>query len=104
MKNVTKSTSKKGLVKGNAPVVKASPVIASPAPVTTPAPVAPETITIAQIARLVNRSPKVLRAIARNEAYRVDAGKGRRLPAPVAKHVYAMKDLEAFKVAIAKEA
>lgn len=96
-KKTPASTSKKGLVKGDAKTIKAtSPVVATPV-----AP-APETITIASIARLVNRSPKVLRAIARNEAYRIASGKGPRLPTPVAKHVYAMKDLDAFKVAIAK--
>lgn len=62
-----------------------------------------QTITIAQIAQKVGRSPKVLRAIARNEAYRLEQGKERRLPKPVAKHVYNVKDVPAFIKAIAQE-
>lgn len=58
------------------------------------------TITISQIAQKAGRSPKVLRAIARNEAYRLEQGKARRLPEPVAKHVYRLKDVPAFLKAI----
>lgn len=83
----SKKTTSKKIVKQDVPVVAK-----------------PETISISQIAKIVNRSPKVLRAIARNEAYRASQGLTPRLPAPVAKHVYAMKDLDAFKVAIAKQA
>jgi hypothetical protein len=61
------------------------------------------TITISQIAMKAGRSPKVLRAIARNEAYRVEAGKSRRLPMPVTKHVYKAKDVPAFLAAIKQE-
>jgi len=42
----------------------------------------------------------VLRAIARNEAYRISQGKARRLPEPVGKHEYNVKDLPAFLEAI----
>jgi hypothetical protein len=61
------------------------------------------TITISQIAMKAGRSPKVLRAIARNEAYRLEQGKARRLPVPVAKHVYRVKDVPAFLDAISQE-
>lgn len=73
----------------------------SPAKKATPAKEA--TITISQIAMKAGRSPKVLRAIARNEAYRLEQGKDRRLPAPVAKHVYRVKDVPAFLKAIEQE-
>jgi hypothetical protein len=83
---------------------KASPVApkASPAP---KAPVKDATMTIVSIAMRAGRSPKVLRAIARNEAYRLSQGKARRLPAPVEgqKHVYYVRDLDAFLKAIAQE-
>lgn len=61
---------------------------------------ADEKITIVAIAAIANRSPKVLRAIARNEAYRVSQGKAPRLPTPVEKHVYRKADLDAFLKAI----
>lgn len=61
------------------------------------------TITISQIALKAGRSPKVLRAIARNEHARLAAGKDRRLPTPVAKHVYRTKDVPAFLEAIKGE-
>jgi len=73
----------------------------TPAKKSTPAKEA--TITISQIAMKAGRSPKVLRAIARNEAYRKEAGKSPRLPTPVAKHVYKVKDVPAFLKAIAQE-
>lgn len=62
-----------------------------------------ETITITAIAMKAGRSPKVLRAIARNEAFRLSQGKQRRLPEPVAKHVYKASDLDAFLKAIAQD-
>jgi hypothetical protein len=61
------------------------------------------TITISQIALKAGRSPKVLRAIARNEHARVASGKALRLPKPVAKHVYRAKDVPAFLEAIKGE-
>lgn len=61
------------------------------------------TITISQIAMKAGRSPKVLRAIARNEHARVASGKALRLPKPVAKHVYRAKDVNAFLEAIKGE-
>lgn len=64
---------------------------------------APETVTIVQIAQQAGRSPKVLRAIARNEAYRLSQGKSRRLPEPVEKHVYKAADVDAFLKAIAQD-
>lgn len=69
------------------------------------APKVEEKITIVQIASIANRSPKVLRAIARNEAYRISQGKARRLPEPVTgeKHVYLKRDVDAFLKAIAQE-
>lgn len=68
-----------------------------------PAKTKDQTITISQIAMKVGRSPKVLRAIARNEAYRKEQGKALRLPVPVTKHVYRVKDLPAFIKAIAQD-
>ena len=64
-----------------------------------------EKVTIVQIAQIANRSPKVLRAIARNEAYRLSQGKARRLPEPVEgeKHVYYKRDVDAFLKAIAQD-
>jgi len=62
-----------------------------------------ETITISQIAMKAKRSPKVLRAIARNEHARKASGKALRLPVPVAKHVYRLKDVPAFLEAIKGE-
>jgi hypothetical protein len=70
----------------------------SPAKKATPAKDA--TITISQIALKAGRSPKVLRAIARNEHARLASGKALRLPKPVAKHVYRVKDVPAFLDAI----
>lgn len=66
---------------------------------------ADEKITIVAIAAIANRSPKVLRAIARNEAYRLSQGKARRLPEPVEgeKHMYYKRDLDAFLKAIAND-
>jgi hypothetical protein len=69
----------------------------------TPAKKGEATITISQIAMKAGRSPKVLRAIARNEHARIASGKERRLPAPVAKHVYKTKDVPAFLKAIAQD-
>ena len=64
-----------------------------------------EKISIVAIASIANRSPKVLRAIARNEAYRLSQGKARRLPEPVEgeKHTYYKRDLDAFLKAIAND-
>ena len=78
---------------------KTSPAKAKAAPVKA-APVKVETISIVAIAVKAGRSPKVLRAIARNEAYRISQGKARRLPEPVGKHEYNVKDLPAFLEAI----
>lgn len=66
----------------------------------TPAKAKVETISIVAIAQQAGRSPKVLRAIARNEAYRLSQGKARRLPEPVGKHEYNVKDVPAFLEAI----
>ena len=78
-----------------APVKKATPAKAK----------GDEKISIVAIAQIANRSPKVLRAIARNEAYRLSQGKARRLPVPVEgeKHVYFKRDLDAFLKAIAND-
>lgn len=63
-----------------------------------------ETLTIVQIAEKAGRSPKVLRAIARNEAYRASQGLAARLPAPVTgqRHTYKASDVPAFLEAIKK--
>lgn len=63
-----------------------------------------ETMTISQIALKAGRSPKVLRAIARAEHNRLANKQERRLPVPVAKHVYRAQDLKAFLDAIKQEA
>lgn len=76
---------------------------AKKAPAKKATPAKDETITIVQIAALANRSPKVLRAIARNEAYRLSQGKSRRLPEPVEKHVYRAADVDAFLDAIKQD-
>lgn len=75
------------------------------APVKKATPKVEEKITIVQIASIANRSPKVLRAIARNEAYRLSQGKARRLPEPVEgeKHTYYKRDVDAFLKAIAND-
>jgi hypothetical protein len=81
---------------------KATPVKATPVKAT---PANDATLSIVAIAMKAGRSPKVLRAIARNEAYRLSQGKARRLPAPVEgqKHVYYARDLDAFIKAIAQD-
>lgn len=81
---------------------KVAPAKVAPAP---KAPAKDATLTIVAIAMKAGRSPKVLRAIARNEAYRLSQGKARRLPAPVEgqKHVYYARDLDAFIKAIAQD-
>lgn len=85
------TTSKKKNAKKSTPAKGAKPVAKD------------ATITISQIAMKAGRSPKVLRAIARNEHARVASGKALRLPVPVAKHVYRVKDVPAFLDAIKGE-